>query len=321
MLADWNSGARPALPTSLRSSTLAEGANSLRDVIRSCMPARVRERVPPRVKARLRAWLGFEPWPDLAVRHPLFRSADYRRLRESARVFDVPRPDKPVLERPHQTSFVLARWLADAGVRRAFHVGYANARHVFYLSAMGIECGGTDLPEEQTPWVRIAEGALDASTRRRLLRKDFFQLTSRDFDQLWPERSKKPMCVLFSEATFETLLPWRETGMSVPAYGALSRGELRSLMHERFPAKLAELEDRVDDMLFIEPEPAAGGAGAVFEACARRLSALSHSVWGFRPPLDRVFRLSPHHPCRQVVYAFTRDQRLLDGLRAYADPL
>jgi hypothetical protein len=54
---------------------------------------------------------------------------------------------------------------------------------------------------------------------------------------------------------------------------------------------------------------------------ACRLSTLADSVWGFRPPLDRVFRLSPRHPYRQVVYAFTRDQHLLEELRAYADPL
>jgi hypothetical protein len=297
------------------------GATSLRTVIRSCVPARVRARVPPRAKARLRAWLGVEPWPDLAVRHRLFRSADYRRLRESARAFDLVKPNRPVLDQPHQRSYVLARWFADSGVGRAFHVGYANARHVFYLSAMGIECGGTDLPEENTAWVRIPTGALDEGTRQRLLRKDFFLLTSMDWDRLWTAASKNTTSVLFSEATFETLLPWRETGVSVPGYGAMSPRELHGLMHERLPARLAELEGRVDSMLFIEPEPAAGGTGAVFDACARRLSTLSHSVWGFRAPLDRVFRLSPRHPCRQVVYAFTRDQRLLDELRAYADPL
>ncbi len=296
-------------------------STSLRAVIRSCVPARVRASVPPRTKARLRAWLGVEPWPDLAVSHPLFRTADYRRLRESARAFDVLKPNQPVLEHRHQRSFILARWFAAAGVSRAFHAGYANARHVFYLSAMGVQCGGTDLPEEDTAWVRIPDEVLDEGTRRRLLRKDFFQLTSSDLDQLWPEPSKKTMSVLFSEATFETLLPWRETGVSVSSYRTQSAGELHSLMHERFPAKLAELEGRFDSMLFIEPEPAAGGTGTVFDACARRLPMLSHSVWSFRAPLDRIFRLSPYHPCRQVVYAFTRDRRVLDELRAYADPL
>ncbi len=255
------------------------------------------------------------------VSHPLFRTADYRRLRESARAFDVVKPNKPVLEQPHQRSFILARWFAAAGVGRAFHVGYAYARHLYYLSAVGIQCGGTDRTEGETAWVQIPDEVLDESTRRRLLRKDFFQLTSRDVDQLWPEPSKKTMNVLFSEATFETLLPWRETGVSVSSYRALSPGERHSLMHERFPATLAELEGRVDSMLFIEPEPAAGGTGAVFEACARRLPMLSHSVWSLGAPLDRVFCLSQYHPCRQVVYAFTRDRRLLDELRAYADPL
>ena len=45
-----------------------------------------------------------------------------------------------------------------------------------------------------------------------------------------------------------------------------------------------------------------------------------YSIWRFRPPFDHLFRLSPHNPTRQVVYAFTRDASLLDGLRPYADP-
>ncbi len=101
----------------------------------------------------------------------------------------------------------------------------------------------------------------------------------------------------------------------------MDRRELHALMHERFPLKLVELKDSVRNMIFIEPEPGDGGAGAVFEASARRLGGLVYSVWGFRPPLDRLFRLSPRHPTRQMVYAFTRDDRLLDELRAYADPL
>jgi hypothetical protein len=289
--------------------------------VRSWVPRSVRSRVPPRMKARIRAWLGLEPWPDLAVRHPLFRSPEYRRLREAARAFDVLKPNKPILERGHQTSFVLARWFAAAGVGRAFHVGYANGRHLFYLSTMGIQCGGTDLPDEDTAWVQIPDGSLDGATRRRLLRTDFFRLTRAQLDELWTEQAPAAVSLLFSEATFETLLPWRETGASVPGYLALDPGERRALMHEQFPAKLAELGDSVGNMLFIEPEPAAGGTGAVFEACARSLPDLAYSVWGFRPPLDRLFRLSPRHPARQMVYAFTRDRCLLDALRAYADPL
>jgi hypothetical protein len=285
------------------------------------MPASVRSRVPPRMKARVRAWLGIEPFPDLAVRDPLFRSSEYRRLRDSARAFDVEKPNKPVLERPHQTSYVLARWFAAAGVGRAFHVGYANGRHLFYLSAMGIQGAGTDLPDENTAWVQIPDGGLDATTRLRLLRKDFFELTTADLDRLWTAPTPSPMTVLFSEATFETLLPWREVGVSVPGYRTMDPRELHMLMHQRFPSKLAELGADIDNMIFIEPEPSAGMTGAVFEACTRRLPDHDYSVWGFRPPLERVFRLSPRHPCRQVVYAFTRDRRLLDELRAYADRL
>ena len=267
----------------------------------------------------MRAVLGIEPWPDLAVRHPLFRSPEYRRLREAARLFDVPKPNKPVLERGHQVSFMLARWFASARVTNAFQVGYANGRHLFYLSQMGIVCGGTDLPPGETVWVEIPAGTLDDETGRRLLRADFFRLRQGELRALWP--GSDPVSVLFSEATFETLLPWRASGASVPGYLAMDPGALHALMHERFPEKLEELKDRVRNMIFIEPEPAAGDAGRVFEACAKRLPEFAYSVWGFRPPLDQLFRLSPRYPTRQTVYAFTRDPFLLDALRTYAAPL
>ena len=289
--------------------------------LRRSVPPSLKARLSARMKARLRAVLGIEKWPDLAVRHPLFRSAEYRRLREAARAFDVEKPNKPVLERGHQASFVVARWFRASSVGRAFQVGYANGRYLFYLSAVGIQCGGTDLPDAETAWVRVPEGVLDAVTRRRLLRVDFFRLTPADMAAVWAEPAPRPVSVLFSEATFETLLPWRAVGVSVPNYLAMDPGERHALMHEHFPRKLEELKDTVRNMLFIEPEPNAGGAGAAFEACARRLPDRAYSVWGFRRPLDRLFRLSPHHPTRQTIYAFTRDECLLDGLRAYADPL
>ncbi len=291
------------------------------ELLRRLVPAPLRTRISPRFKARVRAILGIEPWPDLAVRHPLFRSPEYRRLRDSARAFDVLKPNKPVLERGHQTSFVLARWFASAGVASAFQVGYADGRHLFYLSKMGIACGGTDLPEGDTAWVRIPEGGLDDATRRRLLRLDFFRLTADRLRALWEVSAAYPVSVLFSEATFETLLPWREGGASVPSYLEMEPSALRAQMHERFPEKLEELRECARNMVFIEPEPAAGRASDVFEACAKRLPEFSYSVWAFRPPLDQIFRLSPRHPTHQVVYAFTRDARLLDELRAYADPL
>ena len=280
------------------------------------MPEAVRTRTSPRLKARVRSILGIEPWPDLAVRHPLFRTAEYRSLREAARVFDVPRPNKPVLERGHQTSFLLARWLAAAAIGSAFQVGYADGRHIFYLSRAGISCGGTDLPPTDTTWVHIPGGSLDEATRGRLLRTDFFRLTV-------PEIRSAMVCaetvdVLFSEATFETLLPWRSAGVSVTAYGQMDAAARRSLMHEAFPAKLEELAGSARNMLFIEPEPAAGGAGQVFDACAKRLGGLTYGVWAFRPPFDRLFRLSPGHPTRQVVYTFTRDAALLEPLRELA---
>ena len=284
-------------------------------LLRGLMPEAVRARTSPRLKARVRAILGIEPWPDLAVRHPLFRSAEYRSLREAARVFDAPRPNKPVLERGYQTSFLLARWFKAADVRSAFHVGYADGRHIFYLSRAGIRCGGTDLPPDDTTWVRIPDGSLDEGTRSRLLRTDFFRLTVPGIRSVMGAGA---VDVLFSEATFETLLPWRVAGVSVPAYGEMDPAERRSLMHERFPEKLEELAGDLRNMLFIEPEPSAGGAGSVFEACARRLGSFAYGVWAFRAPFDQLFRLSPGHPTRQVVYAFTRDAGLLEPLREYA---
>lgn len=296
-------------------------AKALGTLFRRCVPASLKARVSARAKARARWLLGIEPWPDLAVRHPLFRTAEYARLRAAARPFDVAKSNKPVLERGHQTSFVLARWFAEAGVRTAFQVGYANGRHLFYLSRVGIVCGGTDLPLEQTVWVQIPEGVFDAETRRRLLRVDFFRLMPEELRSGWPEPRADPVGVLFSEATFETILPWRADGASVPAYLALPPEALCALMHERFPEKLEELKACVRNMIFIEPEPAAGGAGSVFEGCAKRLQEFAYSVWSFRPPLDSLFRLSPRHPTRQTVYAFTRDPLLLQALRGYADPL
>lgn len=285
------------------------------------MPDSLKSRLSLRAKARLRALFGVEPWPDLAVRHPLFRTEQYRRLRDGARAFDEPKANKPVLERGHQTSFVVARWFATAGVTSAFHVGYANGRYLFYLSQVGIRCGGTDLPEGDTTWVRIPERGLDEGTRRRLWRVDFFHLTPQELHALCEEAAEPLVGVLFSEATFETLLPWRAGGASVPSYLALGPRVLHSLMHERFPEKLRELKDYVRNMIFIEPEPAAGGAGDVFADCAKRLPGFQASVWGFRPPFDRLFRLSPYSLTKQTVYAFTRDARLLDALRDYADPL
>jgi len=58
---------------------------------------------------------------------PLFRTPQYRSLRNQARAFDVEKPNKPVLERGHQASYVVARWFSEARVTTAFHVGYARA--------------------------------------------------------------------------------------------------------------------------------------------------------------------------------------------------
>ena len=287
--------------------------------IRSWAPGWVRARISPSLKARARALLGIEPWPDLSVRHALFREAGYRALRAAAAPFDVSKPNKPVLERPHQASYLIARWLADAGVKTAFQVGYANGRYLFYLSRMGIACGGTDLPALETPWTAIPPDVLDMAIRRRLLAVDFFALTAAQLRAAWGDARAVPLDVLFTEATFETVLPWRASGVSVPKYAAMSLDERRALLEERLPATLVELSPCVRNILLIEPEPRAGGAGSVFEECARRLPGLRHSVWRFRHPFRRLFRLSPSAPTEQAVYAYVRDPRLTDALGAYAE--
>lgn len=289
------------------------------ELLGRAVPRALRAQVGKRFKARVRALLGIEPWPDLAVRHPLFRTSEYQGLRAAARQFDIEKPSKPVLERGHQASYVVAKWFAAGGVRSAFHVGFANGRYFFYLQKMGIACGGVDLPTKDTLWADIPPGALDDATTRRLVRRDFLELTEADLRPLWGPGAT--VDVLFSEATFETMLPWRAEGASIPRYLTLSAGERQTLLEHRLPDAVARMKDWARNMAFIEPEPDAGDSGAVFAACAARLPGFQYSVWAFRPPLDQLFRLSPRDPTRQTVYAFTRDGRLLEALRAYAAPL
>ena len=303
-----------------RSPTRVDSAaRGLARHVASWVPTSAKRHVSIALKARVRALLGIEPWPDLAVRHPLFREARYRALRRDAARFDVEKPNKPVLERGHQTSYLVARWLSEAAIRTAFQVGYANGRYVFYLSQMGIECGGTDLPADETAWTAIPSDALDAPVRRRLLEVDFFDLTPLQVLAGFSRGNDQPLDVLFTEATFETMLPWRSTGVSVPKYATMKPEALHALLEEKLPAKLAELATSVRNIVLIEPEPAAGGAGRVFEMCARRLAGFRYDVWRFRSPFDRLFRLSASSSTEQVVYAYVRDSRLTDTLGAYAE--
>jgi hypothetical protein len=271
-----------------------------------------------RSRARLRAWLGLDSWFDLAVRHPLFRTPEYAALREAARIFDTPRPHKPIAERPHQASYLVARWLAGAGVRSAFHVGYATGRYLFYLQRLGITAGGTDLPAAETAWTASAAQRLDAATAARLLTIDFFDLRAADVAAAW-SGARRPIDVCFSEATFETLLPWREERVTVAKYRGQAGQELRALGLQRLPARMAELAPCFRSFAFIEPEPSAGGAGEVFAACARALAGFEHSVWSFRPPFDQLFRLSSRSPVRQALYLYTRDAGLAAALAPYAE--
>jgi hypothetical protein len=148
------------------------------EVVRRRTPDWVKRLLSVRAKSTARAVLGIEPWPDLAVRHPLFRTPEYRAAREAARAFDVEKPNKPALERGHQTSFVLAQWFAAAGVERAFHVGYANG-HVCTSRRSGHQAAER-ICRKRHRLGAIPEGTLDAATCRRLLRLDFFRPHTRD---------------------------------------------------------------------------------------------------------------------------------------------
>ena len=227
-----------------------------------------------------------------------------------------------MLERGHQTAYVVARWLAAAGVRSALHVGYASGRYLYYLSRAGVQAGGVDLPPGETSWAEVPEGLLDAGTRARLVAADFLDLAPGQLGSAWGAAAL-PIDVAFSEATFETLLPWRPraAGVSVPKYRAMDPAALARHVEEALPAELAALSTCIGSYAFIEPEPTAGGAGGLFARCADRLPGLRHSVWRFRPPLDDLFRLSPYFPTRQTVYLFARDDRLAEALHPYATRL
>jgi hypothetical protein len=129
-----------------------------------------------------------------------------------------------------------------------------------------------------------------------------------------------PVDVFFSEATLETMLAWREGAASVAKYDQISAEDRYRLLYERLPAKLGELDGCFKNLVLIEPEPSAGGAGRVFEGCADRLPSLTYSVWRFRAPFDQLFRLSPSSPVRQAAYVYASDARLTETLRRWADP-
>ncbi len=287
--------------------------------LRRAVPPALKARIPLSLKARARALLGIEPWPDMAVRHPLFRTNRYRAMRKAAAVFDAyGNPNKPVIERGHQTSFVVAQCFSQAGVRSVFHVGYASGRYVFYLLSCGIDAGGTELMPEETPGTRVAVDIFPRAVQGRLAREDFFGLTPARVREIWGDPEAFPLGVLFTEATFETLIPWRHQGFTIPKYAQVDAAVREGLLKRQLPGKLTELQSCFRNMIFIEPAPGAGGAGLVFDACAKGLPGFEYSVWTFRPPLDHLFRLSPSQATRQAVYAYTRDPELLSALGEYA---
>jgi len=158
--------------------------------------------------------------------------------------------------------------------------------------------------------------------RSRLVAADFLELPPAQLSAAW-DVDHLPIDVAFSEATFETLLPWRprEAGVSVPKYRAMQPAALADLVGTALPARLAALSPAIRNFAFIEPEPTAGGAGSLFARCAESLPDFRYTVWAFRPPLDYLYRLSPHFPTRQTLYTFTRDNRLTAALAPYATPL
>ena len=288
--------------------------------LRRAVPPALKAQVPVSLKARARALLGLEPWPDLAVRHQLFRSRRYRETRRAAAPFDASRKSyKPVVHRGHQTSFLTADWFARASVRSVFHVGYASGRYVFYFLRSGIDAGGTDLSPDEAPTVEVPLDLFPAVAQARLARRDFFELTPARVREIWGDPGAFPLGVLFTEATLETLIPWRTRGFTNPKYAGVSPRLRESILYRELPGRLAELQPCFRNMIFIEPEPQAGGAGQVFDACPKGLPGFEYSVWRFRPPFDQLFRLSPSQPTQQVVYAYTRDPMLLTVLGEYAE--
>lgn len=301
----------------MRSFTRAIGL-----ALRRCIPQGLRAWVPVSLKAQTRALLGLDPWPDLAIRHSLFTTPQYRAVRQAAGPFDRYRkPYKPVIERGHQVSYLIGNWFVQSGVQSVFHAGYSNGRYLFYFRRMGLECGGTELPLAEAPSTEVPGEIFDSETLGRMLRIDFFELTPAHIERIGWTPERFPAAVLFTEATFETLIPWRLQGFSVAKYASMNLAARELLLRERLPAKLCALKDCFRNVIFIEPEPDAGGAGEVFDACAGQLSEFRYSVWRFRPPFDRLFRLSPTQSTTQAVYAYTRDPALLDPISAYADPL
>jgi hypothetical protein len=211
----------------------------------------------------------------------------------------------------------VARWLSDAGVTSAFQVGYANGRYLFYLSRLGIACGGTDLPARETEWTAIPKGALDAPVTGRLLEVDFFDLTPSQVSAGCGAARQQPLDVLFTEATFETMLPWRTTGVSVPKYAAMSRKRstncCRRSCRRSSPsssAACAASSHRSSRGWRRRPR-----VRVVRQAIARlflRRVAISSSV-------RSALRLSASSHTQQVVYAYIQDRRLTDVHGAYAE--
>src|SRR3990172_6202005 len=170
------------------------------EVLRRCVPGALKAQIPVSLKARARAILGIEPWPDLAIRHPVYRTPEYRALRAEAAPFDRFRKAyKPPIERGHQVSYLVARWFAQSGIRSAFHAGYSNGRYLFYFSKTGIDCGGTELPLAEAPETEVPVEMFSTVVRRRMLRRDFFELRPEDLQTLWPAPGHLPLDVLFTE--------------------------------------------------------------------------------------------------------------------------
>src|SRR4030095_8893697 len=94
--------------------------------------------------------------------------------------------------------------------------------------------GGPALPAAETYWTERVAARLDPTTAGRLLTLDFFDLRPEDVRRAWGSATV-PIDVCFSEATFETLLPWREGRASVPKYGELDGGALRAVSVGRAP--------------------------------------------------------------------------------------
>jgi hypothetical protein len=138
-----------------------------------------------------------------------------------------------------------------------------------------------------------------------------------DFDLTPPQVSagcaarQQPLDVLFTEAMFETMLPWRD-GVSVPVRGHEPRSA-HELLQESWRSSLLSRALRAQYRSH-RARASMGGAGRVFES-RRRLPGFP-TAWRF---VLRRSALPTQSPRRSRWCTLRSDRRLTDVLGAYAE--